>query len=781
MTSRLPRVRPWLLPLLSVLLFCSGCCALIYQVLWLRLFGLVFGVTVYAASTVFAAFMGGLALGSWLAGRMGDRSRRPLVLFGLAEMLIGLSASLTPGVLDALQELYIDLGQRHGLPADLGTLTLMRFCASFALLMVPTTLMGATLPLVVKSSVTRLEGFGARVGILYGTNTAGAIAGTLLAGFYLIPQWGMLASFRAATSVNLLVGMGALAAAWAIGRQAAPAAGPAADDGNQPRPEPGTSARARAIVLGVFALSGLVAMAIEVVWIRFLILFARPTVYAFALMLACVLGGIAAGSYVIAPWLSRPRRWILTLAVLEAAVAVLGLLSLAALPWYPAVTQAMTPLLSAVAPAYVAPLIVLSVIIVLPTTLVMGMAFPIGLHVWVGGQSEAMPRSATRVGTFYALNVCGGIVGSLAAGFFLLPHFGSRTSLIIVAALALASAIALFLIAEAGRGTRVAAASAVAVVFLAVALWLPDPFAVALEQRYAGERILWREEGTQSTVSVHETGPGRRSLNLDGTHQASNAGSMAFVHARIGTLAVALSPRPERALVVGLGGGATAGSVSRHRGLKLDVVELSDGVVKASDFFHDINFNLLRKPDVRLLVDDGRNYLMRTTDRYDVITADIILPIHAGAGNLYSAEYFRLVRRALTEDGVAMQWFWGTEAEYKLVARTFLSVFREATIWADGSLLVGSRRRLSLTRADFDRKVAIPEWRDSFKAIGIETYEQMLGMYKAGPDELKAYVGAGPILTDDRPLTEYFLALPRGTSPDLGGVNGDVGRIAGRD
>ena len=175
-------------------------------------------------------------------------------------------------------------------------------------------------------------------------------------------------------------------------------------------------------------------------------------------------------------------------------------------------------------------------------------------------------------------------------------------------------------------------------------------------------------------------------------------------------------------------------------------------------------------------MDDGRNHLLLSGRQYDVITADVILPIHAGSGNLYSVEYFTLVRRALRPGGLVLQWVAGTEAEYKTIMRTFLTVFPETTLWGDGSLMVGSVAPLQLRRSDFEWKLGIPGRRRMLESLGAPTFDALLGQYVAGPEELRRYVGDGPLLTDDRPLVEYFLSLPRDRAVDLSGVRGDVMR-----
>jgi spermidine synthase len=254
---------------------------------------------------------------------------------------------------------------------------------------------------------------------------------------------------------------------------------------------------------------------------------------------------------------------------------------------------------------------------------------------------------------------------------------------------------------------------------------------------------------------------GGRVLYLDGLHQANDSASMVQLHRQIGLLAMALHPSPKRALVIGLGGGVTAGAASLMDGATVDVVELSDTVVRAAAWFRHVNHDVLRRPNVRLRVDDGRNYLLTTRERYDVITADIIQPIHAGAGSLYSREYFRLARRALADGGLMLQWIGERpRTHYLLIMRTFLDAFPETTLWVGGQLMIGAAERVVLDPAGFERKLSRPGARRALEAIGIRSFADLQALYTAGPDDLRAFVGPGPVLTDDRPLVEYHRSLP---------------------
>jgi spermidine synthase len=235
-----------------------------------------------------------------------------------------------------------------------------------------------------------------------------------------------------------------------------------------------------------------------------------------------------------------------------------------------------------------------------------------------------------------------------------------------------------------------------------------------------------------------------------------------------------IHPAPSRILVVGLGGGTTPGAISLHPGASLDIVELSESVRLAAAEFADVNYDVLHRPNVRLRVDDGRDYLRLTNDRYDVITADVIHPTVAGAGILYSREYFSLVRRALRTDGLAMQWIGDRpEEHYKVLMRTFLEVFPNTTLWQGGTLMVGSLLPLRVSRNTIDEHLRSPRVRAALSAVGISSAEALRRMYTAGPDALRRFVGPGEILTDDRPLLEYHRSFRSGApNPDLSAISG---------
>ena len=326
------------------------------------------------------------------------------------------------------------------------------------------------------------------------------------------------------------------------------------------------------------------------------------------------------------------------------------------------------------------------------------------------------------------------------------------------------------------RQARVSSALVASAVFAAAIWWSPDPFVQFVAQRYPGQSIVWQEEGVEATVVVHKNHRDELTMTINGNHQASTDESTAYVHRRIGHLPMAIHPGPRTALVIGLGGGATAGAVSINDGVDVDVVELAGAVVRGSRFLESINYGVLSRPNVHL--PRGRRAEFPDADAAPVRRhyGGRHPPIFAGSGNL-PAECFRLMRRVLNPGGIVLQWVAGTEAEYKTIARTFLSVFPGTTAWVGGGLLVGSVEPLRLRRSDFEWKLKMPGSRQGLHDLNVESFDALLAAFTAGPEELAAFVGPGDLLTDDRPLVEYFLSLPRDHDVDLSSLKGDVRRF----
>jgi spermidine synthase len=748
------------------LFFFSGIAGLVYQVLWLRRLSLVFGVTVYAASTVLAAFMAGLAIGSLLAGRVLRRRIPALQAFGVAEILVGVTGLASPWLLEAASVLYQQV--HRAAPESLQWLTIARLVCSFAILAVPTTLMGTTLPLlsaavsgfIPRSASSRSTG--STIGVLYSLNTAGAMVGTIVTGFYLIPAIGMQRAFLVAAITNVAVGGIAL---W-LARTESPA--PASEPEQAP-PAAGEAAGLFPAVYWIVAISGFASLGLEVLWFRLMLQFVTATSEAFTAMLATVLAGIAIGG-VLASWmLRRPISLPFWLTVVQAVTGFATVASMSVLLWTVSRGWDTMLLWRAVGIAIFAPAVA------------MGVGFSLALGAASRARSAASGAIgiADRIGRLYALNVVGAIAGSLAAGFVLLPWLGAMHALVALSACYLLSAV---MLAVSHRTWQSATALVLVVAaFIPIARDLGDPFKIAIDQRY-GDILpeFWRHEGVQTAVSVRATRL-QHVLYLDGLHQANDQPEMVKLHRTLGHLPMVLQGAAVDVLVVGMGGGATPGAVSQHPGSHVQVVELSDSVVKASPFFAHVNYDLLNQPNVNVRIDDGRSFLTFTDRRFDVITADVIQPGHAGAGHVYSREYFSLVRNALKPNGVVLQWIGHRPSvEYKLIMRTFLDVFPNATLWNDGEFMVGTIEPLQIDPTALARMRSNPATREALDAVGLTDFGVLRTWYTAGPDEMRALVGPGPLLTDDRPLVEYHHWLPSEDEQpplDLSAVKGDVNRV----
>jgi spermidine synthase len=421
---------------------------------------------------------------------------------------------------------------------------------------------------------------------------------------------------------------------------------------------------------------------------------------------------------------------------------------------------------------------------ILPAATLMGVAFPIALR--LGALSAAAEAGGGRgvsqgIGRLYALNVAGAIGGALAGGFILLPWLGSRTSLVLLASLYVASGGYLLLSHPRRRALSVRLLVPVGL-FAVASAFVPDPFAAAIGRRYGvTDRTGWRDEGAQTAVTV-VTHNAQRTMFIDGMHQADDAAAMVGLHRVIGHLPMLLHDAPSRALVVGLGGGATPGAISLHPGVFVDIIELSPSVRRAAAEFAHVNYDVLNQPNVRVRMDDGRNFLRLTGDRFDVITADVMQPTTAGAGSLYSREYFTLVRDALRPDGLALQWIGDRPVEhYKALIRTFLDVFPHSTLWYDGNMLVGSLTPLQVNPASVATRFRVRRVRESLATAGLHDAEALRAWYSAGPEELRRFVGPGDLLTDDRPLLEYHRSFGGGANvrPDFRAMGADAAEVFG--
>jgi predicted membrane-bound spermidine synthase len=404
----------------------------------------------------------------------------------------------------------------------------------------------------------------------------------------------------------------------------------------------------------------------------------------------------------------------------------------------------------------------LCVLTVLPAALLMGATFPVAARLWAAGSSGL----GRRLGGIYGANVAGAIVGSLVAGFLLVPVLGAHVSLLLLALGNVLLGAVMLLVC----GSKLLPLSAVAVLLIGWGATRPPLHAVVFTQHFPDQQLLDYWEGLENTVSVGRSPDGVQTLFTNSRGQTNDAPDLVRYHRVMGHLAALLSPSESpRVLVVGLGAGATPGAIAQHSGARVDVIELSESVIAAAPYFRVANLDVLSQPNVHLAVDDGRNFLLRNRVAYDAITADVIHPYDAGATNLYSVEYFAAVARSLKPNGIMVQWVSpGSAYEHELIVRTFLRAFPYASLWLQGDLLIGSPSPIAISRSSLEARLQDPAARSSLAEVGFNHAQDVLAQFRADDAALRLYAGEGPILTDNHPLLEYFLSqdVPQ-TSPDL--------------
>ncbi|MFN2414164.1 MAG: fused MFS/spermidine synthase [Pyrinomonadaceae bacterium] len=732
----------------------SGLSALVYEVVWVRLLGDLFGHTAYAVQVVLAVFFGGLALGSYLSDRLGLEGRNLLKVYAGLELLIGLAGLLFPLSVDALTPFY---DARAPLEFETGGALLFRLAVATLLLVLPTALMGATFPLVVKWVSARDEGRGA-VPALYATNTLGGAAGAWASAFVLVPLLGIRYALAAAALGNAASALLALSLSRGAGEESAATAH---DTGAGTSVELETLATAAEVSAGRAALllfvTGFVAISLEVLWTRALDQVLSGTVYSFATVLAVFLLGIALGSWVYRRFLGRvaPLR---AFAAAEVLLANYVLASLFLIYFIPAVSAGLGARLGA---GFVRRGVVLesllSAFVLLAPAVCMGVVFPVLLDA-ARGSSRRAP-----VGMLVAANTAGSVLGPLAAGFFLLPTLGLRGSLVLMAglSLALAAAVTIFNARRVKAGPLVAAGAGVGLVLFIlsppdVRVW-GDP----------GERLVDHREDPAATVSVVETGgPAReRRLKVNNTYSLGG-GRGVFTERRQGHLPMLLHPEPRRVLVLGVGTGNTLGAVALHRPRRLVAVELVPGVLDlARKHFASTNYRVLEGPAARVITADALRVARATPEKYDVVVADLFHPWQAGVGSLYSREHFAAVRRSLADGGLFCQWlplYQLSERELKTIVRTFIAVFPESSAWLGnfGSTtpilaLVGSERPAGLRWARWEEAMADPAVRESLASVYLDRAAEVTGGYVGGRGELERFAGPGALNSTSRPTVEF--------------------------
>ncbi|MCU1382227.1 MAG: hypothetical protein JWL71_924 [Acidobacteria bacterium] len=796
----------------AALLFTSGFCALVYQVSWLREFRLIFGASTLASAAVLAIFIGGLGIGGLLLGARADRHPRPLLFYATLEAIVAVFAALSPVLLMLARTIYLASGgsSRLGLAAA----TVERLLLSIVVLAVPTIAMGGTLPAAARF-VTR-DGDARRqdLATLYALNTLGAVAGCVIATFFLLEIYGTRATIWLAAALNILVAV----MARGIDREAGAAGegGP----GSAPPPAPAHAplpADLPHVPVFLLAASGTVGFAfflMELVWYRLLSPLLGGSVFTFGLVLAVALAGIGIGGLLYSVVSSERPPTLAGFAatcLLEAAAVALtfalgdrvALLALALLPLGAdgfSTTIACWTLVTS--------------IVVLPPAIVAGYQFPLLIALFGRGRD----RLGRDVGLAYAANTAGAIIGSLAGGFGVMPWLSaSGTWRLVAVVLVLLGAAAAVLDAAAGeardqhaasrpprhwRSVPLALLTAITLLLLTAAgptsIWrhsgigagrapkdiFTSPNQLRSWQQFARRAIVWEGDGVESTVALAVEQNGYAFI-VNGKSDGSARGD-AGTQVMLGLLAALRHPSPTHGLVIGLGTGSSAGWLGAIPTMeRVDVVELEPLVVDVARASEAVNHDVLHNPRVHVTIADAREILLTGRNRYDVIASEPSNPFRAGIASLFTVEFYRAARSRLTDDGVFAQWVQGYEIDtrtLRAIYATMAAVFPQIETWQTNHgdlVLIATTRTSQWNAAAMRSRIAAEPFRsaigNTWRATDIQG---VLAHYLANDDFARAMAGSGgaDINTDDRNVVEFGLARSVGRSAS--GLVADVRNLA---
>ncbi|GAB5561439.1 MAG: hypothetical protein SynsKO_30860 [Synoicihabitans sp.] len=722
----------------------------------------IFGATVMAVSTVLAAFMTGLALGSYYLGKKGDKSENPLKRYAIYEVGIGLAALVTLVLLDQIAPLSVWMTRTFGYSFTL--FSVGRFIVVFLLILIPTTLMGATLPILSRFMIKRFEQMGRSLGSLYVSNTLGAVFGGLVAGFYLIGSLGIHNSIYLAVVLNIAVGI----ASWFVAKQweSSPVT-----DARVDRKTPQRTAserpslllpRQRRLLLGGFALSGVTSFAYQVLWTRALVFYVGNSTYAFTIMLTTFLVGIAIGGYLVRFFVDRlkdPMRcfaWV-QVATGVSAVVALPLLNVAigssgVVAWF----QSMDFLWAST----VLSRFVISFSLMLIPTILVGMTFPLVGKILV----TDLERTGEDVGKVYAVNTLGNIAGALLPAFVLVPLFGINKGILAMSVMNVAIGILLMAYGREKLPRLRHLAPVSVVVLLTLVLVVPLTSQFSSDTESAADEVLFYREGVVGTTKVyvkHDTG--EKHISVDGVQIGGTNVEIDYKQQWLAHLPKLLMSDYRSELSIGLGSGILIGESARHPALERIVgVEIAPSVVEGAHFFADENNGILESPRVEVVVNDGVNYLLTTEESFDIISTDgKTLPEYGVNGVFFSREYYRLMRDHLNPGGVAVQWIptHYPPNVFQTVLRTFTAVFPHTLLWYAESncFLVGSNHEIVFDQNVIEQKLSVVDGPfEGLRKFGITSAESLLSHLIAAEDVLREQTAHAPENSLEKPVVEFY-------------------------
>ena len=781
--------------IILVLFLCSGMTSLIYQVIWSRMIVKVVGAAPFAISIVLTVFMGGLGLGSYLAGRYIDqikKSSQLLQLYGLMEVGIGIYAFLLKGMIEASQPLYSFIYNQsldHLLIFNAAILL-----GAFVLFIIPVTLMGATLPILIRFYVANLGHLGTRVGRLYAINTIGAAVGSILSGFLLIKLWGVDGTLRFAVVINFLIGGIAFVLANWVAKRSALTEQSADEHAGKVSKSVGSVQYSRPhqlAVLVIFSVSGYAAMAYEVIWTRLLGFIIGPTTYSFTIVLTTFIVGLALGSLLFGWLADRSKHPFRMLLITQLSAAILALM----------VSQFLGNsqfFFAKLIFSFRDNFVILSVakatllfILMLGPTIFLGATFPLVGKIY----TSSIDQLGKSIGFAYAINTIGALLGSFSAGFVLIPLLGKENSLSLVIGIQLLAVLVivglLYPKGENSRNRLILLGSGVLGLLLTFAFphWDRQQLATGKYCRFSsyadilkntswwdalmkhpsefmpnigGTEVVFYGDGIGGFTTVEKDidplGKPQYVLYNSGEADASSESDMA-TQTMLAHLPLLFHPQPKNVMILGFASGVTAGEALYYDLDQLDILEISKQVVEASDYFKETNSDVLSHPVTNLIIQDGRAHLELTDQIYDVITSEPSNPWMAGLATLFTEEFFKLVKNRLNWDGVFVQWLpsyqmdWTT---FSMIGRTFTKVFpnsllMKSFIGGNDYLLVGFKGLQQLSLENGYKNLPLLQ-----KSHNLVVEDPRLMYRLIVSDNLSALFGSGPGHSDDHPVLEFL-------------------------
>lgn len=771
------------------LFFISGFSSLIYQVVWTRELVFVFGSTTFASSTVLAVFMGGLALGSFIAGRYCDKMRmeRALLWYGILEGVIGAWALLAPFFFESAIPIYRTIWQSMHL--SVMPFSILRFSVAAAILLPPTACMGATLPLLSRFVVSSLALVGQRVGTLYAVNTFGAVVGTIGAGFYLLPVFGLSATTFISAGLNFFLAFVVCWIVWMCGPGAAgvPQADEVLEKGDSPSSAQRSPLSPASLKIAVFALavSGAVAMVYEVAWTRALLMVVGSTTYAFSCMLASFLLGIFIGSFVASRFVDRLKNALGWFGISQIALAVAGLVVLIAFNYLPYCCYVLTlwnfhEPITALYERFLA-----AGFMLLPIGLLLGATFPLVITAC----TEDVHAIGKSVGSLYSANTLGAIIGAFLAGFVIIPQLGAQRTLIMCICANLL--LGLLVLSTAYGKKYLMPITLVGVVALGITGWsLTQPgvwdYLVLLNTQssrrgitrsdsepgllsyhewnadiHAGGELVSYIDGACATVGVvkHKQG---LSLLTNGHVDASSADMPTQI--LLSAMPLAFKPDAKDICVVGWGSGVSAGVAAAKTDTQVTAIEIEPAVIKAAESFSEMNLSPDKNERVSIELNDGRNQLLVMDKKFDIVVSEPSNPWQPGVCNLFTKEFFRSAKRCVKPDGIFSLWLQSNEVSPANVTRILAALHSvypyilPLDARAGDMVVLASEQPFKLDKDTILTALTNPQLRQLFRQAGIYRVHDVVAHVVMTPDAVDVLVRDIEPNSDDRNRLEYEIA-----------------------